>query len=1117
MIWDSLDKINLKCVNIAEGEIHAYAIGGSGTIQYAINPSGTNNTTGNFINLSASNYTVYATDGNGCALSTIVTITQPPALQILNISGANPSCNPGGDGTITVNATGGIGSITYQLNTNAVTSNNIFNNLSSGIYTITIIDSNGCTSASVKSLITPNSPIFNSTSKINVTCNAQNNGSISVNASSMNSAISYTLMPGNITNTTGNFASLHANIYTITATDNIGCNTQTIVTITQPLPLTWASATIIPASCFGSFDGSINSQATGGTGIYTYSLLPSNVINTTGLFTNLPASNYTINCIDAKGCSISTSLQITQAPTLNISSLSTTNVSCFGLNNGSINVSTVGGNGTISFSTNPATSTVTNGLLANLAISNYTVIATDANGCTKTSTTIITQPNAISWTNFLKTSPSCIPGNDGSMQFVISGGTPNYSYLLNGLASTNNISNLASGIYTLVVTDANNCTTNSIVNINTPNNPIIDSLHAQNISCHNLSNGSAQLFVSGGIGFKTFTLMPNNISNSIGNFNNLTAYTYTIQCMDSLGCKVQQIVSIANPPSVSFLSVSTTPITCVGLSNASVVGLASGGTGILTYQILPTISPANNSGVFANLYAANYTLSVHDINGCTKDSTFIILPAAPVSGSYIVQQNVSCNGGNNGAITTFANSGKPPFMFYLLGSTQVNNTGIFSGLSAGTYTIQIVDSALCNASISPIIITQPNAITFAPISPIAISCFGNSTNALQVTANGGTGAMQYTISPLGPQNNTTGNFVQLFAGNYTIQAIDANLCTSTVVTSITQAAPIIITTLNPINPICNGDKNGAIQLAANGGTGNLIYQINATGFINNPNFNGLGAATYTIQIKDANGCLKDTIINLYENNKVSIDTLHSSDVICENAMDGQIYLHSNGINNFYGILPDSITNAFGFFPGLAAGTYTVFVKNDSGCSAESVVTINPAFNPLQLSISKQDLDCIGNGYDGWAQANPIGGAQPYTYLWSTNPIQTSQKAETLSYGYYIVEVTDFKNCKINDTIYIEPGNCCEEIYFPNAFTPNADGVNDVFKPITNTGRELIVFAIFNRYGQEVWHANTIEDAWKGLDFNNTNNETGTYYYIYSYKCLHDGKKYSYKGDVSLFR
>ena len=168
-------------------------------------------------------------------------------------------------------------------------------------------------------------------------------------------------------------------------------------------------------------------------------------------------------------------------------------------------------------------------------------------------------------------------------------------------------------------------------------------------------------------------------------------------------------------------------------------------------------------------------------------------------------------------------------------------------------------------------------------------------------------------------------------------------------------------------------------------------------------------------------------------------------------------------------------------------------------------------------MSSHDLGCLGLGTEGWAEADVIGGAHPYSYLWNTTPPQVDMRATELRFGYYIVQVTDFKGCNIWDTVYVKPGTCCEEVYIPNAFSPNGDGVNDIFRAITSAGIQLFHFDVYNRWGELVWNTNDYTKGWDGSSKGEGASNNSTYYYIFAYKCLTDGKTYIKKGDVMVIR
>lgn len=169
---------------------------------------------------------------------------------------------------------------------------------------------------------------------------------------------------------------------------------------------------------------------------------------------------------------------------------------------------------------------------------------------------------------------------------------------------------------------------------------------------------------------------------------------------------------------------------------------------------------------------------------------------------------------------------------------------------------------------------------------------------------------------------------------------------------------------------------------------------------------------------------------------------------------------------------------------------------------------------MEITMDTKDNGCFGYGKEGEATANVVNGTPPYTYTWSSVPPQYNQTATGLKFGYYFVEVIDARGCIRKDTVYIKPGTCCEEIFIPNAFSPNGDGMNDEFRITTSTGLEVIDFAVYNRWGVKVWSSYDMYRGWDG-SYQGQLQDMGTYYYLFKYKCLYDGNTYIKKGDVIL--
>ncbi len=311
---------------------------------------------------------------------------------IANLSINAPSCSPGGDATISTLGLGGIGPITYKI-ANDSNTNGQFSNYSVGTYTLSLRDS---MNNIVDSVITINAsvpPIIDTlnSSAFDITCNGLLNGSISVVGSGGTSPYTFNLNPGG-PNTTGFYSNLAAGTYLATVTDSKNCisTSQTFI-INQPPATIFTVDSSTNISCFGGNDGAIYTTASGGTGGFTYSISPAAGSQMTpGDFTNLNASNYFITALDGNGCSTQLNHTLTEPTAIILNLSAPSNASSSTAADGSFSALASGGTPSYTYTISPNVGTQTPpGSFINLPANTYTITATDANGCTETSTNIV--------------------------------------------------------------------------------------------------------------------------------------------------------------------------------------------------------------------------------------------------------------------------------------------------------------------------------------------------------------------------------------------------------------------------------------------------------------------------------------------------------------------------------------------------------------------------------------------------------------------------------------------------------------------------------------------------------------------------------------------------------
>ncbi len=1048
-----------------------------------------------------------------------MTIAVPNSPVITNISTVDASCTPGNDGSITITASGGIAPYQYNNGGPNQPSNSILG-VGVGSYIVTVTDAVGCTVSTAAVILNQPSPTIDSFNTTAASCNPGCDGGVSIFASGgTNPTYTYSVNASAFQSSNA-FGSLCTGLYTAVVMDGNGCVDSAQFTISTANGPTINSLVADSVNCNGGSDGSISITASSVSPPMSYNLMPGNITNANGIFNNLPAANFIVTVTDGNGCLVSTNVVVNEPSPVQFDTVVGSGSSCNSSSNGTINVAAVGGTGLITFALNPAAIFTPPGTFSNLAgNTSYTVTATDANSCSITTSMFISAPAALVVNNVLITDVVCNGNNDGTAQISTTGGTSPFSFNLqpgNITNTTGNFSALFANTYTVTVTDANNCTVSTTIVINEPPVLQITNVSSTEVVCKGDSNGTIQINGVGGVAPLSFNLQPGSLTNTTGNFTNLTGLTYTITITDANNCTLTTQVIVNEPDSLLIDSMNVTMVSCAGLNDASISVNTSGGNGGNNYYLQP-ININNNTGQFANLSAQQYYITVVDTNGCIAWDSVLITEPTALTASH-THTNVSCNGGNDGTITAVANGGTPGYTYTLTPNNVTNNTGGFASLTAGFYTITVMDANNCSTTINGIEITEPTALQIDSFEKTDIACFGQNTGRISITATGGTPPLSYSLTPMAGLQPTPGQFIALMAGSYVVAVTDANGCLLTTNVTLIQNPQIVWDSILITTPLCHGDDNGFIEFTASGGVGNILYSFNNQPATTNNFQRNLVAGTYPLSAIDSIGCRLDTIITLTEPDPITISSFDITNLTCIGSKDGFVVINTIGGVGYYTfyIRPGIQFNRTGIFTNLDLGQYSVKIVDTNNCRFDSFFTINNNTNPLVAVIKKRNLSCLGFGNEGEAEVIIIGGEQPYNYTWSTDPVQQTAKVTGLRFGLYWVAITDAKGCQILDTVYIEPGPCCQELFLPTAFSPNGDGLNDVFRVITTAGVDLIQFDIYNRWGNLVWQTFKYNDEWNGI-YQGADAVPGAYYYIYRYRCITDGKEYIRKGDITLIR
>jgi len=405
-----------------------------------------------------------------------------------------------------------------------------------------------------------------------------------------------------------------------------------------------------------------------------------------------------------------------------------------------------------------------------LAAGTYTVTVTDANNITTTATATITEPTALT-ASIAATNVSCNGDNSGSATVTPTGGTAPYTYLWNDGSTSDTLSNLGVGTYSVTITDINGCFITEDIIITEP--VVLTTSGTQvDVTAYNGNDGSATVTASGGTAPYTY-LWSNGVIGATA--TGLIAGTYTVTVTDANGCTSSLDFVIIQPIPLMVQSVSQTNVSCNAGSNASATIVAMGGNAPYTYLWSPT-GGANSTAT--GLAAGTYTVLVTDSTNNTITESFTITePVALVP--TIVKTDITCNFASNGTATVSVTGGTAPYTYFW---SNGMTTATATNLNVGNYSVTITDANGCKTTATASI-TQPAALVATP-SSTNITCYGLNDGTASVTASGGTAPYTYSWS-----NGQTGNsLTSLGKGTYVITITDANNCSATQSFTITEPA-----------------------------------------------------------------------------------------------------------------------------------------------------------------------------------------------------------------------------------------------------------------------------------------------------------------------------------------
>ncbi len=732
------------------GEARLNVTGGTGNLSYSWDGNTNYTVTGNSVvsHLEAGEYTMTVTDANGCVATQTVTIEVGAEMSVVAGQPVPVLCFGDRNGSFTINMQDGMAPYTIVWNSGTFTemsNSHEFDNLAAGSYNVTITDAHNCVSTVSVEIETPELLVASSSAE-QILCHGET-AEVTV------SATGGTLPYQNV-----GIYDVTAGAYNYVVTDANGCQSTTFVSLVEPTDIS-VNAVSANARCYGE-SGSANLVVTGGTSPYSVVWQD----NSNGLENiNVPVnSDFGYTVTDANGCTKTGVVRVGEPSVLSIE-LTASSVSCYGLANGSVSISAIGG-GVPPYSYQWSNGYSSNNLVG-VGAGSYSLLVTDTNGCTASSTVVVTEPALLN-VGIIANNVECGVSQGSLMANTYGGNTP-YSYMWSNGGISETLSGVSSGSYSLTVTDANGCmaTATSQISVVGMLSAYIEEVNP--ISCFGASD--ATLTVT-----SVYAQQPVIYQWSSGQSGpaiyGVDAGLYVVTLTDAWGCEGVASYQV-NSPTELFMYSQISDAKCHNTNDGSITLNVSGGHEPYQYLWSNGSSEPNLFGIRRGVYSVVVT----DSNGCVSQGNFTVNSPAPVVINAEVT-DVDCYGSKNGRIEIRAEGGVEPYDYgFVNGSSVTHGRTVYDHLRPGVYRIDVKDANGCTESTS-VAVAQPERLGVVAMEH-APSCKDLNDGYVELVVAGGSAPYTYTLDDYTSDSSI---FTGLRSGVYNIVVTDASGCTKTV-------------------------------------------------------------------------------------------------------------------------------------------------------------------------------------------------------------------------------------------------------------------------------------------------------------------------------------------------
>lgn len=1001
-------------------------------------PDGYTSTSEDISGLEAGEYTVTVTDNNGCtALLGPLTVGQASEITVPIVNSTDVTCNGGNDGTASISVAGGSGPYSFawlgQVSGFSSTAQNPAD-LVADTYDLTITDAVSCPKV-FTGLVTigqpdPISIIVDGTSDVSCFGGSDGSASVTINGGTAPYTFSWTAV-GPYTSIQEDPSAMPADTYSLRVTDSRGCfqDFPAVLTIGQPEEITAVLNGFSDVSCFGGNDGSALVTVDKGTPGYTFLWTGDATAHSSTAEdpADLIKDTYDLRVTDANSCvKIFNNIVTIDQPADITSTISITPVDCNGGTTGSIDIGPSGGTSPYNFAwTGPNGFSSTNEDISGLEDGSYDLTITDAQACVKDFLNNVVIENTSITASFSITNLSCNSAGDGEIAVVIGGGVAPYTVSWsgdNGYSNTidEDISLLDAANYTLTVTDALGCVQAFPAQLVTEPAPLAASFVGTNSTCYQSDDGTINVTASGGTAPYSFSWTgPAPFSSTLEDISGLAPGAYSLDLSDANGCLVNypNEVTLTEPSDINVVPTATN-ISCNGADDGTVSIVASGGTPGYTFGWTGPNGFSSTNQNLSALEPGTYNLTVTDNNTCIKPFPGLASLTEPpaIVVTFSGQTDLACFGDNDGSIDIDIAGGSPPYAFSWTNSlgAVVSTSEDPTGLSAGTYSLEVTDAGPCTVSFpDAVTLTEPDPLS-TTLNQTDVLCAGENNGTITVIPAGGTAPYTHSRFLAGPYGPGT-IFSGLSSGTYRIYTKDANGCTTNSTTVIDEPEAINYAYSVSGTNQCNGDSSVTISInSIIGGVAPYEYSINGGGsYQTNSVFPNIPGGTYPVVVRDANLCEQAILpLTVLEPDSISIVYYDQGNIsTCFDDPAGYISIDADGgTGNMSYSLNSGPAEPIGDFTSLFGGSYIITIIDEHACRKDTTVEI---LRPAQIIFDKADISdvtgCPGDN-NGEIDANALGGTGIIQYSLDSGPLQAGGLFSSLLAGDYIVTARDANGC-----------------------------------------------------------------------------------------------------------